>query len=105
MISALCALFWMVVVNDESHSLRRSSGQDQVGADRNAIIAETFVVRERGRWVVYLAVHFWEADHADLIRTVERRIADYATQRQAEVAARWYERVANRDLGQLPLGL
>lgn len=60
---------------------------------------------ERGRWVVYLDVTMWdEGGQSDPLQVVRRRIADYSTQSQAKVAAKWMERVAERDLPRPPLG-
>ncbi len=65
---------------------------------------------ERGRWAVYLDVTMWdEAGRSDPLRAIRRRITDYSTRSQAEVAAKWMERAAERDLphppaaGELPV--
>jgi hypothetical protein len=81
------------------------------------------VVAEAGRWVVYLGVDFWSAypaapgpdlahAHADgpdqtggcpsdqtgdhPVETVWHRIADFPSEAAARIAARLYERVADR---------
>jgi hypothetical protein len=55
------------------------------------------VVPEKGRWVVYLGVEFWDASAVDNpVDTVWHRIADFPSPRAAAVAARWYERGADR---------
>ncbi len=55
------------------------------------------VRQENGRWVVYLCSVFWAADLDTPLQTVVRRIKDYSTKREAEVAARWMERCADRN--------
>lgn len=53
---------------------------------------------EHGRWAVYLNSVFWAPDRNPPLETVVRRIADYPTRRQAEVAAHYMERAADRTL-------
>ncbi|MCW1966597.1 MAG: hypothetical protein KIH69_000575 [Anaerolineae bacterium] len=63
-----------------------------------AVNAQSEIVKEKGRWVVYLNVTFWELDdYAGQVNVLRRRIADYATQERAKVAASFMERAANRD--------
>lgn len=86
---------------------RASSPKDEPirGFPDNALSCEAIVQNERGRWVVYLEVTFWDTDNKDEpISVVRRRIADYATQKQAEVAASYMKRGADRDLPHPPMG-
>jgi hypothetical protein len=53
---------------------------------------------ENGRWVVYLCATFWDPVRNPRLETVVRRIRDYPSRRQAEVAAGWMERAADRNL-------
>lgn len=64
---------------------RRESSGDQ------AIAIETFVSVDAGRWKVEIVVIF--PDEA-----VRRTINHYRTQRQAEIAASWIKRAAQRDI-------
>lgn len=59
---------------------------------------------EHGRYAVYLDVSFWEPTPAGPLQTLARRIGDYPTRRQAEVAARWMLAAADRNLPHPPLG-
>lgn len=71
-----------------------------------ALGAVTHIEPEHGRWTVYMDVTFWDTgDAAEPLQTERRRIADYATRQQAEVAARWMERGADRELRRPPSGL
>jgi hypothetical protein len=76
-----------------------------------AILVQTEVLYEQGRWVVYLEVTFWETDQrtelskeSEPLETVRHRIAEFSTRDRAEVAARWYERGADRNLFAPPAG-
>ena len=61
--------------------------------------AVTRVVEERGRWVVMLNVTSWEPEGGTHpVANNWKRINDYATQREAEVAAQWILRSANRHI-------
>ena len=52
---------------------------------------------ENGRWVVYLNVQSWEPDQdGHPVTNNWKRINDYSNERDARVAASWYERSANR---------
>ncbi len=64
----------------------------------SAIAAQTFIQEEKGRWVVYLEVGFWETGEGSPIKVVRSRINDYATRRDAEVAASWIQRSAERNV-------
>ena len=57
-----------------------------------AVASNTVIEEEQGRWVVYLEVGFWEAAGASEspIEVTRRRIKDYPTRRDAEVAASGY---------------
>ena len=67
----------------------------------DAIAVRALIERERGRWVVFLEVTM-VPDREDCV--VTHRIADFATEREADVAARWMVRAAGRDLPRPPLG-
>lgn len=56
-----------------------------------AIAVDTFVSLDAGRWKVEIVVIF--PDEA-----VRRTINHYRTQRQAEIAASWIKRAAQRDI-------
>jgi hypothetical protein len=68
------------------------------GFTHEALAAQTFVEYERGQWVVYLEVIFWDI-------TCRHRIEAYRTERQARVAAEWIRRGAQRDLPCPPDGM
>ncbi len=76
------------------------SGEYSDAGERfQSLDASTKVVNEQGRWVVYLNVPDWDCSPADDQHPVNnqwKRINDYSTQRDAEVAAHWFERSANR---------
>ena len=105
--------------NDKSKGkLQAQSGdQEHKGFSERALGASTKIVEENGRWVVYLNVDFWEPPSADEIpdeqandenwpvTTHWKRISDYADRRSAEVAAKWIERSADRNLRRPPSGL
>lgn len=58
---------------------------------------------EQGRWAVYLDITMWdETNRSNPLHTIRRRVRDYATREQAEVAAKWMERAAERELPQPP---
>lgn len=64
---------------------------DPFSADRGpALAVETYVREESGRWVVEIVVVFTD-------EAVHRRVNDYPTRRQAEIAASWMKRAADRD--------
>tara|TARA_R110002049_G_scaffold285698_4_gene466955 strand:+ start:72152 stop:72418 length:267 start_codon:yes stop_codon:yes gene_type:complete len=59
--------------------------------------AFTHVVKEHGRWVVYLDIPAWEpSDGESPVANDWKRINDYSSESDARVAASWYERSANR---------
>lgn len=62
-----------------------------------ALGVESDVVEEHGRWAVYLTVTLWREEGDVPFERVRRRIADYATARDAEVARSWMHRGADRD--------
>lgn len=70
----------------------------------NAVWVVATVEEEKGRWVVYLEVGFWEPNEPDNVQTVRHRIQAYPKKRLAEIAAHWIERGASKDLSQPPLG-
>lgn len=61
--------------------------------------AITRVEQENGRWVVYLNVPSWEPDQADPVANNWKRINDYASEAEANMAATWFARSANRTIG------
>ncbi len=71
-----------------------------------AMSATTRVIEESGRWVVMLNVDFWEPEEEEgnPINSVWKRINDYSTQQEAETAATWIGRAANRNLSHPPTG-
>lgn len=73
--------------------------------DDNAVLAETTVIEEKGQWVVYLSVIFWESEQMqEPLQIVRHRIQAYRTRRRAEIAADWIKRAAQRDLKSPPMG-
>ncbi len=75
------------------------------GFPAKAVAAKTFLEEVNGRWVVYLEAGFWaENETENPVEVVRHRIADYATRREAEVAASWMERGAERDIPRPPSG-
>ena len=67
------------------------------GFERNAIRAYARIERDAGMWVVYLDVLFTDG-------IAKRRIAAYPSREKAEMAAKWMERAADRDLEGPPGG-
>jgi hypothetical protein len=71
-------------------------------ADKSSLVEQALGVvsrvdKERGQWVVFLDVSFWDAASEDHpIRVVKRRIAIYPTQARAELAASLMVRAAAR---------
>jgi hypothetical protein len=60
---------------------------------------------ERGHWVVFLDVSFWNKDSEDqLIKIVRRRITTYPTQARAKLAASFMVRAAARNQPHPPTG-
>lgn len=59
--------------------------------DAPALAVETSVVEDRGRWAVEIVVIF--PDEA-----IRRRVNSYPSRRQAEIAASWVKRAAQRDI-------
>lgn len=66
-----------------------------------ALAVRAIIERSHGRWVLSLEVTMIP-DREDYV--VRHRIADYATEREAQVAARWTVAAAERDLPHPPLG-
>ncbi|TVR36245.1 MAG: AP2 domain-containing protein [Nitriliruptor sp.] len=58
--------------------------------------ASTTIESEDGQWVVYLTVVFPDG-------IVRHEIQRYRSERQATIAARWFQRSADRDHGDHPL--
>lgn len=67
-----------------------------------AIAVRAIIEPHDGRWVVFLEVTM--IPDRD-VYVVTHRIADYPTQRHAEIAARWIVGAASRDLPRPPLAL
>jgi hypothetical protein len=63
-----------------------------------ALAVDVYTLQEQGRLVVCIDVIFWD-------ETVHHRIASYATERQAELAARFIKSGAQRNLNHPPFGL
>lgn len=57
---------------------------------------EVEILPENGRWAIYLITTFWAPTQELPIQRVPRRIQDFPSRRQAEVAASWYLRGAQR---------
>lgn len=66
--------------------------------EESSLGVHTEITHEEGRWVVHLCSTFWAVHLDPPLETIRRRIADYPSRRQAEVAARWMERAADRQL-------
>ena len=81
-----------------------ANGTESDFPSANAVYAQTMIEEERGRWVVYLEVGFWDPNEIDSLHTVRRRIQDYAKKSQAEIAARWIERTARKEQRHPPSG-
>lgn len=63
-----------------------------------AVASKASVEEDNGRWVVFLEAGFWSAEQGDNpLQMVRHRIADYSTRHEAEVAASWMERGAERE--------
>lgn len=60
-----------------------------------ALLAETFVVKEKGQWAVYIEVLFDD----DVVRY---KVGEYFTKQKADIAAKYIRRVANKDLPHPP---
>ena len=70
----------------------------------NATWVETTVVEEKGQWVVYLEVGFWEPGATPPLHSIRHRIQTYTTRRKAEIAAQLLKRNVDRDLPSPPTG-
>lgn len=87
-----------------------SAHQPIRGFPDQALSVEAEIVAEHGRWVLYLNVLFWETgqraglNDANPLQAQRHRIADYATRAQAEVAAKWMQRGASREILRPPDG-
>ncbi|MDJ0753896.1 MAG: hypothetical protein QNJ45_10285 [Ardenticatenaceae bacterium] len=76
------------------------------GWNPNATFVRTEILKENGRWAVYLEVDFYEpdADGDQKFQTVRHRIQDYPKERLARIAAEWIRRAAERDIPDPPGG-
>lgn len=72
---------------------------------KNVVWVIATIEEEKGRWVVYLEVGFWEPNELDNIQTVRHRIQSYPKKRLAEIVAQWMERGANKDLSPSLMGV
>lgn len=76
------------------------------GFPDHALGTRAIIEAENGRWIVYLIVGLWDlTDPSDPVRTNRVRISTYATRREAEVAASWMARGADRNLKRPPTGI
>ncbi len=64
---------------------------NEAGPAGPAVAVETFVREQSGRWLVEIVVVFPD----DVVRRI---VNDYPTRRQAEIAASWIKRAAERDI-------
>ena len=63
------------------------------------LAAITRVVQDKGRWLVMLNVQSWDPiDECHPVANEWKQINNYATEAEANVAASWIERSANRNL-------
>jgi hypothetical protein len=93
------------VWDEDRHVLRVRLQPEPVlggGSPEAAVGAVATVEEEEGRWVVYLSVSFWNNEKHCPLETTKQRIADYPTREQAEVAAFWMHRSADRNLPDPP---
>jgi hypothetical protein len=75
------------------------------GYPERALGIVSHIEKERGQWVVFLDVSFWNAESSDQpINVVRRRINTYPTQQRAELAASFMVRAAARNQSHPPLG-
>ncbi len=77
---------------------REPEGGRPAGTGDEALAVETYVVEERGRWRVEIVVVFPD-------EVVRRSVGDYRSRREAEIAASWIRRAADRDVEGPPHGL
>jgi hypothetical protein len=57
------------------------------------------VVEEQGQWAVYLEVTYYKPGGVEVALIHRKYIQTFRTRKQAEIAAEWYKRTANRDPG------
>ncbi len=78
---------------------------DDSGFVEHALGVVSRIEPERGQWVVFLEVSFWNGESEDNpIKVVQRRISSYPTQARAELAASFMVRAAARNQPHPPLG-
>ena len=70
-----------------------------------AVASHTVIEEEKGRWVVYLEVGFWQTGKETPITVTRTRIKDYSTRQEAEVAASWIQRSTDRSISRPSEGL
>jgi Xaa-Pro dipeptidase len=76
------------------------------GYPAQAVASKTSIEESSGRFVVFIETGFWRDNGGESpVEVVRHRIADYATRRDAEVAAAWIERGAERDRRSPPTGV
>ena len=75
------------------------------GSPEHALGVVSRIEKERGQWVVFLDVSFWNEDSVDEpIKVVRRRISTFPTQQRAELAASFMVRAAARNQPHPPMG-
>jgi hypothetical protein len=82
---------------------------EESGSAEQALGIASRVEKERGQWVVFLDVSFWNEEPEDQpgynpIKVVRKRINTYPTQARAELAASFMVRAAARYQPHPPLG-
>ena len=78
-----------------------SAGDRRAQPERRFIplAAMTRVVQDKGRWLVMLNVQSWDpTDEHHPVANEWKQINDYGTEAEANVAASWIERSANRNV-------
>ena len=75
------------------------------GYPEHALGVVSRIEKERGQWVVFLDVSFWNEDSVDEpVKVVRRRISTFPTQQRAELAASFMVRAAARNQPHPPMG-
>ena len=83
---------------------RLQAGEAAAGFPGRGLGVQTFVIEERGRFVVFLDVALARCG-GEPFDVVRRRINDYASEAEARVAARFIALGAGRELRRPPTGL
>ena len=75
------------------------NGDVELGRRFIPLGATTRVVHESGRWLVMLNIQSWDpTDEHHPVANEWKQINNYATEAEANVAASWIERSANRNV-------